>query len=298
MKRMYAIDANRVFLLSVVVSQTLIYLVAGMGVRNDLLLQFLVQFFLALPGIYYLLVQRRPVKESLGIRSLNWKQWLLLIPLAVCIDKIALYVNVVSQLLVPNRVAVHMEEMMAGCPFPVAFFVVAVTPAVCEELIYRGILYRNYRKLNPWGAVFLSAFLFGIMHMNLNQFSYAFVLGILFAMVNEITDCSLPGFLFHLYINGRSVVLLYAAAGSGAANAESGTVTENLVLLLPVFLIAVAGTVLSLFLLLRCRGGKISIRDMVHRERKEEEKQGKEGPWAFFSPSLFLGILICIAFMV
>lgn len=297
MKRMYAIDANRVFLLSVVASQTLIYFVVGLGVRSDLLLQFLVQLFLALPGIYYLLVKRQPVKESLGLHPLCWKQWLLLVPLAVCIDKIALYVNVMSQLLVPNTVADHMEELILGCPFPIAFFVIAVTPALCEELIYRGILHRNYRKLSPWGAVCLSAFLFGIMHMNLNQFSYAFVIGLLFAIVNEITDSCLPGFLFHLYINGRSVILLYATANIESVNVENGTVAENLVTLLPVFLLALAGAVLFLFLLLRCKGEKGRIQSVFRGENEGVDKKEKEDRLAMVSPSLLLGILICIAFM-
>ncbi|MBQ8846765.1 MAG: hypothetical protein IJ006_06445, partial [Lachnospiraceae bacterium] len=130
MKRMYALDANRVFLSSVAGSQLLIYFVAGLGVHDDMLLQFLIEVFLALPGISYLVTQKMSVKEGLGVRTVGWKVWLLMIPLAFCLDKIAEFINVVSQLFATNGIGSHVAELVIKYPFPVAFFVVAVMPAL------------------------------------------------------------------------------------------------------------------------------------------------------------------------
>lgn len=209
MKRKYAIDANRLFLLSIVMSQFFIPLIVYLGVRDTMLIQFLLEFFMVLPCIAYLLMQKRPLRESIGINPLTWKQWLLLIPLAVCMDKIAEFVNVLSQMFSTNLVGGHMAELILQYPMPLVFFVIAVTPMICEEVIYRGVLYQGYRRSGVLTAVLLSAFLFGIMHMNLNQFSYAIVLGILFCIINEAAGSILPSLMMHLYINGRSVVILY-----------------------------------------------------------------------------------------
>lgn len=60
-----------------------------------------------------------------------------------------------------------------------------LTP-VMEELLYRGIAYnrlRNWLGVKP--AILWSAFLFGIMHLNLVQFVYAGLIGILLAWIME-----------------------------------------------------------------------------------------------------------------
>ncbi|MDD5900129.1 MAG: type II CAAX endopeptidase family protein [Lachnospiraceae bacterium] len=334
MKRMYAVDANRVFLLSVLTSQLFVFLISGIGVRDTMLLQFLLEVFMTLPGICYLAMQGQSVKKSLGINRLSGIEWLLLIPLALCVDKIAEFINVVSQLFTPNLVGNHMMELILKYPFVLAFFVIAVTPAVCEELIYRGVLYRGYRKTGVWVAVILTAFLFGIMHMNLNQFSYAFVLGLLFALINELTGSVVPSVCLHLYVNGRSVVLLYAAvnylkglreqyivaeaAGDKGLmerlldsahgvpieseqwleeymNMGSGTLTENIRMLLPTFLVALIGAFLILLFLYRKRKDRaeeLTAGKMYEAEGEAGSKRNK-----VVSPTLLIGMMICIVFM-
>ena len=335
MKRVLAIDANRVFLFSVVVSQILMYCISGLGVQDIMLLQFLVEALMVLPAVFYLMSRQQSVKRSFGLVVPGWKEWLLLIPLAVCVDKIAEFINVLSQLITPNVVSNHMIPLIMQYPFLISFFVIAITPAVCEELIYRGVLYRNYRKSGLAVGVLLSGFLFGIMHMNLNQFSYAFVLGILLALVNEITGSVLPSVFLHLYINGRSVVMVQvvirylsglreryvAAEAAGDAglmeslrqmaegvpiesgdwleryiNMENGAIGATMLLLLPGFLTAVAGVIVIFKLLFKLRKKKEET-GTISVEIPEENKE--KGVWrTVASPELFIGIVFCIVFML
>lgn len=209
MKRKYALDANMVFLFSILASQLLIWAVAMLGVQDTMVLQILIEFFLVVPGIIYLIGQKRSIKESLGINPLTWKQWLLMIPLAICMVNVTEFINMVSQLFATNEVSGHMMDLILTYPFPVVFFSIAIMPMICEEIIFRGVVYQGYRRSGILRAILLSSFLFGIMHMNLNQFCYAFVLGILFCLVNEAVGSFLPSMLMHLFINGRSVVLMF-----------------------------------------------------------------------------------------
>lgn len=336
MKRMYALDANRVFLSSVAGSQLLIYFVVGLGVQDDMLLQFLIEAFLALPGISYLVTRKLSVKEGLGVRAVGWKDWLLMIPLAFCLDKIAEFINVVSQLFATNSIGSHVAELVIKYPFPVAFFVVAVMPALCEELIYRGVLFRGYRKSGVLIAVLLTAFLFGMMHMNLNQFSYAFVLGVIFAFVTEIIGSILPAVLLHIYINGKSVVVLYASvhyltglreqyvqaqiAGDAAlaenllesaqgvpidkvnwlqeyANMGDGSVTDMIPVLVPGFLAAVAAVIVIFVILVWCHGGKQKLKEMFSKEEAFGAEEHRGWFRSIYSPELLVGLLFCAGFM-
>lgn len=202
-------DTNWLFLICVLVSQIFIYWFILVGVKDRMLLQMLLQLLAVFPCVCYLYGQRTSVKAYLPIRNLSGVQWLLLLPLAFCVDKIALFVNLLSQFFTKNEVAESMSGLVLNYPFPLALLVIAVAPAICEELAYRGVFYQGYKPLGPWLAMGLSAFLFGIMHMDLNQFCYAFVLGFLFLLINEVMGSFLPSVLLHFYINGRSVILLY-----------------------------------------------------------------------------------------
>lgn len=85
---------------------------------------------------------------------------------------------------------------------------VAVMPALIEELIYRGVIYRGFRRfVKPVWAALLSALIFGIMHMNVVQFVYAFLLGLLFAWVYEAYQSILAPMLMHLAANAFSVLI-------------------------------------------------------------------------------------------
>lgn len=208
-----AVVANRVFLLSLL-SANLLTLSLSMYVSDIMILQFFTEFFLILPAAIYLFMIRRPLSESIGIRKISVKQFLLLIPIAFCVSRIAEFLNVLSQLFTKNEIGDYVSTLATKYPFVITFFVIAVMPAICEETVYRGVVYQGYRRGRILTAGILSAFLFGAMHMNLNQFIYAFALGIMFAIVNEAVGSMVPSMLLHLYVNGRSTVVLYSVIGA------------------------------------------------------------------------------------
>ncbi len=87
-------------------------------------------------------------------------------------------------------------------------FAVGVLPAIVEELVYRGILYKGFKKFVP--VVFanlISSLIFGVMHMNMVQFVYAAILGILFAWVYEKYKSLWAPILMHMAANMFSVLM-------------------------------------------------------------------------------------------
>jgi len=112
-------------------------------------------------------------------------------------------------LFVTNNTAGFMENILGNNGFIISLLLIAFVPCVLEETVYRGIFYNEYRKVSPIKGIILSAFLFGIMHMNFNQFSYAFAMGIIFALLIEATDSILSTMIVHFLINGTSVLIMY-----------------------------------------------------------------------------------------
>ncbi|MBE5907014.1 MAG: CPBP family intramembrane metalloprotease [Lachnospiraceae bacterium] len=66
---------------------------------------------------------------------------------------------------------------------------VGICAPILEELIFRGIVFGNLKKVvGSFVAILLSALVFGSMHGNLVQFLYAALLGVAFAYIYDKTD--------------------------------------------------------------------------------------------------------------
>jgi hypothetical protein len=98
------------------------------------------------------------------------------------------------------------EDFYAGA-FVLEIIGSAILTPILEELVYRGIVYtRLKRHLGVAPVVVLSALVFGLMHFNIVQFIYAFVLGLLLALIMEKHSHVFAPILAHMTINLISVV--------------------------------------------------------------------------------------------
>jgi hypothetical protein len=93
---------------------------------------------------------------------------------------------------------------------------VAVTPAICEELVFRGVLLRGLSNgLSKWRAVLGSAAIFAAFHLSLEtviRFLPTFWLGVLLAWVAWNTRSIFPGMLMHFLNNGAVLLLVSSPA--------------------------------------------------------------------------------------
>lgn len=96
-------------------------------------------------------------------------------------------------------------------PMVLVYFICIVTlPAICEELVFRGVICRG---LTEWGkvpAVILSALAFMLMHANpmqtVHQFVGGIVMGIMMVETGNIVLCM----IFHALNNGLGGLLSFA----------------------------------------------------------------------------------------
>jgi membrane protease YdiL (CAAX protease family) len=93
---------------------------------------------------------------------------------------------------------------------------VAALPAVFEELTFRGILLGAYKD-SPKFGIFISAFLFALMHMNIQQFFYTFVGGLVFGYVVVKSRSIVPSMIIHFCINAFSVIRSYGYQHTASA---------------------------------------------------------------------------------
>ncbi len=119
----------------------------------------------------------------------------------------------------PNNNLNGMVETMS--PWA-SLILISLVPAVAEELVFRGYLYRKLIRFGQLPYILISAFFFGSFHGNLDQFLYAFVLGCWLGYLVCRTGSVVYGMLIHLFINFFSSCVLTSAGDGAVANALLG----------------------------------------------------------------------------
>ena len=200
----------------------------------------IIQLFVALPTVVWIILSRKSgqgniLTEELRIRKISASTVILVIVTMIFLSPLLTFVNLFSQMITNYVAGEEIVGQISNQPFWVAMLVIALLPAICEELVYRGMLYGGYRRRSIWMGALMSGLIFGLMHGNLNQMMYALLMGFVFALIDEITESTVSSMIMHFLVNGTSVALVYLmnyAKSSGGELAkmfaESEAQAENL----------------------------------------------------------------------
>lgn len=103
-----------------------------------------------------------------------------------------------------------LAETLMGDNMLVSLLIVAITPAICEEMMFRGFIYAGFRsKYKKWTAIILVSFIFGVYHTSLIRLVPTMMLGVCFAMIVYYTDSIFPAMVMHCLNNAIGVIAMY-----------------------------------------------------------------------------------------
>ena len=163
-----------------------------------------------IPSLIYILGKNLSFKDDLGFRPVKAGTILMSLLLSVLVTPVASFFNVASQLFVDNTMLKMSDTLLTGSGISV-FFLGAVYGPLCEELMFRSVINNRYAVYTgPLRAAFISAMMFALAHMNINQASYTFVLGLIFAIINRAANSVYPSMIIHACINGSNLLFLFA----------------------------------------------------------------------------------------
>ncbi len=96
---------------------------------------------------------------------------------------------------------------MDGFGFVGVLVVVAILPAIFEEIMFRGILLGGLKNFGKVGAILLCGALFSLYHQNPAQTLYQFCCGVAFALIAVRSGSVLPTMLAHFFNNAFILLL-------------------------------------------------------------------------------------------
>ncbi len=95
-----------------------------------------------------------------------------------------------------------------GYSFTAIIFMVAVQPAIIEELAFRGIIYKALEKsLKTREVLIISAFLFAMLHLSLVSLPHLMLLGLFFGYLRFKTGSIWPSVIAHFAHNFAAILI-------------------------------------------------------------------------------------------
>lgn len=149
-----------------------------------------------------------------------------------------------------------------------ALLLMVLCAPVTEELIFRKLLVDRTAAYGEETAIVISGLLFGLFHGNLNQFTYAFVLGVFLGFIYVKTGNIVYSIILHMIINFIGSVANIALLGQllspeAVSDLKNFLVLGFIIFLYGIFILAVILTGIVLLIVkrreLRCAPGEIVI---------------------------------------
>ena len=162
--------------------------------------------------LVYTSIKGEKFLPSLGFKKIKASTVFFTVLLTIVSGPMVTFANLLSQMFVPNTVLQASDDIL-GSNFLMSFIATAIIAPIAEEIICRGFFANRLRKYMPLLATaIVSALLFAILHLNINQAFYAFVLGIIFVYANNASGSIFTSIIMHMLTNGGNLLLLYCVS--------------------------------------------------------------------------------------
>lgn len=183
-------------------------LVGYIGTDNGTITAVSEVLFLLIPALAIGLA-KGDMKERFMFNRISIKEFIMLIIIGILAIRAVLSINIISMEFFHNFLDDALGKM--GTRSLIEWILIlAVTPAVCEEIVMRGVVLSEYRNVSVRKAAVVNGLLFGLFHLNINQFLYAFFLGVVMVYIVVITKSIFSSMFIHFMLNGTSAVLFWA----------------------------------------------------------------------------------------
>ena len=136
----------------------------------------------------------------------------------------------ISSLFMENNTNLLTEAIGGGSTL-LRLISVGIVGPICEELVFRKLLIDRFSRFGNTFAVIVSGLMFGLFHVNLQQFFYAFALGVIFGYIYVKTRNIVYSSILHMIINSyTSVLVLWGLSGYGTDLVKTAVYNLSLVL--------------------------------------------------------------------
>lgn len=168
--------------------------------------------FFLLPVVLLAVWMKFPLRETFSLRRPRW-QSLVGCVLLSCSAAVAVAGITMRLLPAPESLVEGMRKILllgdTPAPLWLVWLVIGLTPALCEETVFRGLMLGGLRRLGMTRAIVISALLFGLAHSSIYRLLPTFALGLIFGYAVWRTGSIFCSILIHALNNGLIATAVY-----------------------------------------------------------------------------------------
>ncbi|MEQ2128701.1 type II CAAX endopeptidase family protein [Caldanaerobacter subterraneus KAk] len=212
-------DVGKLYFSVMVLFITLGYLVQKASLYIGILITEIV--FVLIPVIVYLLIKRYDVKYVLRLNPLKSEFVLLLVLIAIASWGVSGFLAVLTNYFLSKLGKVPVMQIPPAQDFNeliIQLIIFGLVAACCEEIFMRGLVMRSFEMRGSIKSVVITAILFAMLHLNVQNFLSILFLGTILGYVVYRTDSIFAGMIVHFTNNAISTILSYFISQSGMAN--------------------------------------------------------------------------------
>lgn len=213
---------------------------------------------LSIPLFLFSYMRRQRISTTIkqyGFKKINFKSVLLSLLIGVLVYLITIFIATFFSFVLSLFGYENSSSIGSSSNYPVWLLFVelimtAVLPGICEEVAHRGMLLNGFKSLGTKKAILLSGLFFGLMHLNIEQFFYATIIGFFFGFIATITDSIFPVMIMHFTNNAISTFLGFAVANKMPIGSAISVFLEKIISAGPLMAIIILFLVIGLILFL------------------------------------------------
>ena len=263
---------------------------------------FLPMYLIAVP-VGLLTVKRLP-KEAPPSQKMKLGSFFVILLISYCLMYGGNIIGTVLSLILSGGTAENALLDYAMDHNPLKILIIVVLAPLVEEYIFRKQIIDRTRRFGEKTAVFLSALAFGLFHMNLFQFFYAFALGMVFGYVYIRYGRLRYTVILHAIINFMGSVIgpfILSMIDQDAMMSLANMTDQNEILsvfgeILPGMLLL---SVYSMLIMGFCVAGLVLLiikrKNIVWREAEAQLPKGAAIKTVYGNVGMILFILLCLS---
>lgn len=173
------------------------------------------------PALLMTVMLTRSPRQTLLLRKPPLATLSAAVLLALCLHPVVARFSEFVQYLYPVNKALteRLGQMMLQTPLAWLLFLMAVTPAICEELAFRGFILSGLRHVgHKWWAIAISSLFFGILHGILQQSIITATVGLVIGFLAVQSGSLFPCMMFHLTHNALTILAASFSPGDLGRN--------------------------------------------------------------------------------
>lgn len=201
-----------------------------------------------LPILLYLKLKDYSIGHNLKLNKISFKQAILILFIVIFSYPIAVFFNFIGIMILSKFIYIKPNSVPIPSTweqFLIGFLVIGLTPGICEEIMFRGMVMSSYESLGRKKAIIYSAVLFGLFHFNAQNLFGPIYLGILFGIIAYKTNSLISTILGHTVNNTIALTIGYVIDNIGNKEPTVELMPEMTVILSSLLVLGVVALLLG-----------------------------------------------------